>query len=251
MRAVVAEACASGALGFSTSNAPTHNDGDGEPVPSRGRRARRARGAGRGRGPHAGHHARVHPRRLHQRVHRRRHPPVARMSVAAGHPINWNVLGVTARRNHEHQLAASDAVAERGGRVVALTLPHSMRIRLSFLSGFILDGLPGGGGAGLPVAERLRLLADPEVRHRLAAGAPPTRPGSSGRRRLVPPHDRRGFPDETRASRAARSADRATNAGTTRSMCSSTSWSPTSSGPDSAGVAGARRRLAAPGRRVA
>ena len=52
-----------------------------------------------------------------------------------------------------HQLAASDAAAARGATVVALTLPHTMRIRLSFENGAILDGLPGlAGGAGPPQA---------------------------------------------------------------------------------------------------
>jgi N-acyl-D-aspartate/D-glutamate deacylase len=74
--------------------------------------------------------------------------------------------------NHEHQLAASSVAAERGARVVALTIPQSMRIRLSFLSGFVLDGLPGWREVlATPVEERLRLLADPEVRARLDARA--------------------------------------------------------------------------------
>jgi N-acyl-D-aspartate/D-glutamate deacylase len=56
--------------------------------------------------------------------------------------------------------------------VVALTIPQSMRIRLSFLSGFVLDGLPGWREVlGTPVPERLRLLSDPAVRARLDAGA--------------------------------------------------------------------------------
>jgi N-acyl-D-aspartate/D-glutamate deacylase len=94
------------------------------------------------------------------------------LCVAAQSPLNWNVLGVSAAGNHEHQLAASSAAAERGAHVVALTIPQSMRIRLSFLSGFVLDGLPGWREVlGTPVAERLRLLADPEVRTRLDAGA--------------------------------------------------------------------------------
>jgi N-acyl-D-aspartate/D-glutamate deacylase len=47
-----------------------------------------------------------------------------------------------------------------------------MQIRLNFLSGFVLDGLPGWREVlGLPVPERITALADPAVRARLAAGA--------------------------------------------------------------------------------
>jgi N-acyl-D-aspartate/D-glutamate deacylase len=96
------------------------------------------------------------------------------MSKAADRPLNWNVLGVSAGNpeGHEKQLRAGEVAAGRGGRVVALTLPHSTKIRLSFLSGFVLDGLPGWRETmHLPVAERLRALADPQVRRRLNEGA--------------------------------------------------------------------------------
>jgi N-acyl-D-aspartate/D-glutamate deacylase len=91
------------------------------------------------------------------------------LSLAAQRPLNWNVLGVAGPGgNHEHQLSASTRAAERGARVIALTLPQGMRIRLSFLSGFVLDGLPGWREViALPVEERLRALADPAVRARL------------------------------------------------------------------------------------
>ena len=99
---------------------------------------------------------------------------LVRMSLAGNRPINWNVLNVS-RLNpdgYRSQLAASDYAAERGARVVALTMPHSMRVRLSFLSGMVFDGLPGWRPVfALPVEERKRALMDPELRHRLAAGA--------------------------------------------------------------------------------
>jgi N-acyl-D-aspartate/D-glutamate deacylase len=51
-------------------------------------------------------------------------------------------------------------------------MPHTLQIRLSFLNGAILDGLPGWRETlALPVPERIAALSDPEVRRRLDAGA--------------------------------------------------------------------------------
>jgi N-acyl-D-aspartate/D-glutamate deacylase len=96
------------------------------------------------------------------------------MSRAADRPLNWNVLTVSAlnREMYQQQLQASDTAYDRGGRVVALTMPHSMKVRLSFLTGFVLDGLPGWRETmHLAVPDRLKALADPEVRRRLNEGA--------------------------------------------------------------------------------
>jgi N-acyl-D-aspartate/D-glutamate deacylase len=174
MVAVLHDALDAGALGLSTSQSPTHNDAAGQPVPSRSasREELVALAAG----------VRDHPGTTLEAI-----IPgclsgftdddialLTDMSVAADRPLNWNLLGVSAANpdGHQRQLRASAISAERGGRVVALTLPQAMKIRLSFLSGFVLDGLPGWRDTmHLPVPQRLSALADPEVRRRLAAGA--------------------------------------------------------------------------------
>lgn len=93
---------------------------------------------------------------------------MAGMSRAADRPLNWNVLGVAPGGNYASQLDAGTKAADQGGRVVALTLPQGMRIRLSFLTGFVLDGLPGWRETfALQPDERMRALADPATRERL------------------------------------------------------------------------------------
>ena len=174
MVAVLHDALDAGGLGLSTSQSPTHNDGGGQPVPSRSasRDELVALAAG----------VRDHPGTTLEAI-----IPgclsgftdddialLTDMSVAADRPLNWNLLGVSAANpdGHQRQLRAYESSAQRGGRVVALTLPQAMKIRLSFLSGFVLDGLPGWRDTmHLPVPERLAALADPEVRRRLAEGA--------------------------------------------------------------------------------
>ncbi len=174
MVAALHAALGEGALGFSTSQVHTHNDGDGQPVPSRAA-------------------AREEMERLAAAVREHEGTTVelivpgclngftddeidflARMSLLADRPVNWNVLGVSAMNPDGawSQLGAGTAAAARGATVVALTLPHTMQLRLSFEHGAILDGLPGWREVfALPVEERMAALSDPETRRRLDAGS--------------------------------------------------------------------------------
>ena len=174
MVALLHDALASGALGFSTSQSQTHNDGSGQPVPSRSASRDELLALAKGVRDHPGTTLEAIIPGCLQGFTDDEIALLTDMSVAADRPLNWNLLGVSAANpaGHRGQLRASEVAAERGGRVVALTLPHAMKIRLSFLTGFVLDGLPGWRDTmHLPVPERLAALADPEVRRRLNDGA--------------------------------------------------------------------------------
>ncbi len=163
-----------GALGFSTSQAHTHHDGHGDPVPSRW--------ASRSELELLAWAVRAHPGTTVEMI-----VPgcingftpeevdlLAAMSLLANRPVNWNVLGVSSANPQrvEDQLEASTAAAKRGASVLALALPHSMRVRLCFAGGAILDGLPGWREVmALPIPDRIVALSDPETRRRLDAGA--------------------------------------------------------------------------------
>ena len=97
---------------------------------------------------------------------------MAEMSRVANRPLNWNFIQVYAQNKEfvDHQLTAGDYAAANGGRVVALTLPDSFRMRLNFESGFVLDILPGWDALmALPHDEKLAMMASPDGRARMDA----------------------------------------------------------------------------------
>jgi N-acyl-D-aspartate/D-glutamate deacylase len=163
-----------GALGFSTSQVHTHNDGDGQPVPSRAARRSEIEALAAAVRGHPGTTVEMILPGCLNGFTVEEVDLMTTVSLLADRPVNWNVLGVSSLNPDatEHQLAASTAASARGATVVALTLPHTMRLRLSFEHGAILDGLPGWREVfSLPLAERSEKLSDPEVRQRLDAGA--------------------------------------------------------------------------------
>ena len=172
MRTLLDASLASGALGFSSSWARTHNDAAGDMVPSR----------------YASEEeilslcgvVRNHPGTTLEFI-----PCVGlfedfapglltRMSLAANRPINWNVLfvGKGSEAITEHNLAASDYATEHGARVIALTVPFAPLPRLCFDSGFLLDSIPGWEKPmALPHAEKKAMLASPDGRNVLREAA--------------------------------------------------------------------------------
>ncbi len=174
MEAALHRALAEGALGFSTSQVHTHNDGDGQPVPSRAASREEMERLAAVVRDHEGTTLELIVAGCLNGFSQEEIEFLTQMSLLADRPVNWNVLGVSAMNPDGvwNQLAAGSAAGERGATVVALTLPHTMQIRLSFESGAILDGLPGWREVmALPAEERLRALSDPATRRRLDAGA--------------------------------------------------------------------------------
>ena len=181
MVALLHESLEGGGIGFSSTVAPTHNDGDGQPVPSR--HAAKAEFV-----------ALAEAIRSHEGTSLEFLPGVGpfgdeekemmtALSCAADRALNWNVLAVNSYQPDyaAQQLSASDYARERGGRVVALTLPQVMTLRLNFVSGFIFDALPGFAEIiALPPAERKARLADPHVRRELEAKAASPEAGAMG-----------------------------------------------------------------------
>jgi N-acyl-D-aspartate/D-glutamate deacylase len=162
---LLGEGLQAGGLGFSSTWSRTHNDHEGNPVPSRHATREEMLALCDVVGEHPGTTLEFIPGTA----------PftddlvdvMAAMSRTANRPLNWNVLQVYSRNKEmvDHQLAASDYAAERGGRVLALTLPDSFRLWLNFRSGFILDILPGWAPLmALPPEDKLAMMADPAGR---------------------------------------------------------------------------------------
>lgn len=157
-----------GALGFSSSWARTHNDANGDMVPSRfAERDEIVALAGVCR-EFSGTSLEFIP--CVGDFEDWAIELMADMSAAAQRQLNWNVMVANAKNIDDcyAKLRAGDAAAERGGKVVALTVPMNIGVRLSFAGGFVLDALPEWEGPMFaPHAQKLELLSDPESRRRL------------------------------------------------------------------------------------
>jgi N-acyl-D-aspartate/D-glutamate deacylase len=169
---------AEGGLGFSSTISPTHNDAEGQPVPSRHATREELLALARAVRDFPGTTLEFLPgvglfddekKQL-----------MTELSLAARRPLNWNVL-VPSAGNEEMiaaQLSASDHARARGAEVVALTVPQAMTVRLNLRTGFIFDALPGWAELfRLPLDARKRRLADEAVRRELDANAKSERAG--------------------------------------------------------------------------
>ncbi len=96
------------------------------------------------------------------------------MSLAAGRPINWNVLTIDSARpdDYRNQIAACERAAADGARVVALTMPILVGMNMNLGSYCALHMLPDWGEVfGLPVPERMQALRDTATLIRLENSA--------------------------------------------------------------------------------
>jgi N-acyl-D-aspartate/D-glutamate deacylase len=170
MVALLSKCVAAGGLGLSTSRSYTHNDGDGEPVPSRWASEEELLALCEEVGRHDGMSLALITAGCIERFSDHEVEYLAQLSAVARSPINWNALGLTSAEPDrlEHQLGPSRRAREIGGRILALTMPVHADNNASFLTFNRLWHIPGWRDVlDLEVPERIRRLQDPAVRSQL------------------------------------------------------------------------------------
>jgi N-acyl-D-aspartate/D-glutamate deacylase len=167
------ECLAAGGLGFSSSQAFTHVDGDNSPVPSRFASREETLALASAVRSHPGTTLEFIIDGCLNQFQDREIGLMIAMSLAANRPLNWNVMQVSAtnRARHEHQLSAGTKAKAAGAKIVALTMPTLVGLKMSFLEHCALNSIPEWGPIlALPVPERIRMLKDPQVRERMREG---------------------------------------------------------------------------------
>jgi N-acyl-D-aspartate/D-glutamate deacylase len=181
MERLLRESLEAGAFGFTSSWATTHNDANGDPVPSRHASPDELVRLSGVVGDYEGTNLEFIP--TVGRFEDSHKQLMTEMSKAAGRPLNWNLIAVNLGPRQmelmDNKLAASDYAREHGGRVIALTVPCAVQSRLSLETGFTFDALNGWAKPmALPVQDKMALLADPSTRRELdelAQGPSPMR----------------------------------------------------------------------------
>ena len=168
MKELLRDGLRAGGLGFSSTWSTSHNDHTGVPVPSRHGSREELIALCSVVSEFPGTTLEFIP--AVGRFEQETFELMADMSAAANRPLNWNLLQVYAQNWEivKHQLTGGDIAKQRGGRVLALTLPDTFRTRLNLRSGFILDILNGWDELmALPPEEKLAMLRDPKGRQEM------------------------------------------------------------------------------------
>ena len=123
MKALLAKCIEEGGLGFSTTRAFTHNDGNGDPVPSRVASEEELLALCSVVADHEGTTLEWASDGCLNGFSEDEVELMANMSLTGRRPLNWNVLTVDSARpsDYKNQLQALETCTEKGARVVALT----------------------------------------------------------------------------------------------------------------------------------
>ena len=170
MTRLLHEAIEAGGMGFSTTLAFTHSDGDGEAVASRWASRDEVLALCAAVRDHEGTTLEYVTDGCMRGFRDDEIELMAAMSLAGRRPLNWNVLTVDSKEPERYraQLAACEHAAEQGGRAVALTMPVLVEMNMSFGSYCALFMLPDWSEVmSLPTPERIERLRDPAVRAHL------------------------------------------------------------------------------------
>jgi N-acyl-D-aspartate/D-glutamate deacylase len=180
MAGLLRDGLRAGGFGFSTTTSTTHNDGNGDPVPSRFANLREFVRMAEVTGEFPGTSLEFLPKGATNSgpFDDETAETMIQMSLAAQRPLNWNVISPTARNIDDclAKLELGDRAAARGAKIVGLTMPVDMKARFSFHAGFVLDMFDGWATVmNASTAQKMAEFADP-VRRReleqLAAGTP-------------------------------------------------------------------------------
>ncbi len=163
-----------GGMGFSTSLAFTHADGDGQPVPSRWASHDEVLALCDVVGEYEGTTLEMIIDGCLKGFTPEEVDLMSGMSIRAQRPVNWNVLTVDSAdpARYRAQVSLGDEAARRGGRVMALTMPIIVGMNMSFNTYCAIFMLPRWSEVmNLPVPERMARLRDPETRQWMLANS--------------------------------------------------------------------------------
>lgn len=174
LRAVLADALRDGALGLSTDVSHVHSDGNGDPVPARGAHADEVLALCEETGRWPGTCLEGIFDGASDGFNADELELLPAMSARSNRVLNWNLLVVDARDpgRVDRHLAVSRLARERGGRVVALTMPVIVPMNMSFRNYCALNLMPGWGPIlNAPLSERIERLRDIPTRRMMESRA--------------------------------------------------------------------------------